>query len=74
MATRVAPAARRLYRQRLAGRSRDDVCRRAGGGTASEPLALRASHFVSPSPRKKTRGEGLSIGKMLWCGYAALYY
>src|SRR3954453_3216105 len=23
-------------------------------------------HFVSPSPRKKTRGEGLSTGKMLW--------
>src|SRR4051812_27207414 len=22
-------------------------------------------HFVSPSPRKKTRGEGLSTGKML---------
>src|SRR5437868_8504548 len=37
---------------------------RAGGG-----LRQRASvtaphpHFVSPSPRKKTRGEGLSIGK-----------
>src|SRR3954449_8441546 len=23
-------------------------------------------HFVSPSPRKKTRGEGLSTGKMRW--------
>src|SRR5947209_532082 len=29
-------------------------------------------HFVSPSPRKKTRGEGLSTERCFGCGYAAL--
>src|SRR5216117_1958223 len=31
----------------------------AQSGTAPHP------HFVSPSPRKKTRGEGLSLGRAI---------
>ena len=42
-ATRVAPAARWLYRRRLGGKRHRETCQRAAGGTAGEPPALRAS-------------------------------
>src|SRR5436305_13007218 len=37
------------------------------GRRLGDPVSENAPHphFVSPSPRKKTRGEGLSTGKML---------
>ena len=43
-ATRVAPAARWLYRRRLGGKRDRESCQRAAGGTAGEPPALPSSN------------------------------
>src|SRR5438270_11219581 len=39
----------------------------AGAGSGGPPLTRTPFHFVSPSPRMKTRGEGRSVGLATAC-------